>query len=92
MLNMNINVLGIMAVASFVLAGLIVLASLTITRLRSVDSRYQESAAAAFAAACVQAEREEFGSYNDRDVTAAENFEFYRQYYYESILEMEGTN
>lgn len=92
MLNMNINILGLMAVASFVLAGLIILASLAITRMRSVGSKQQESAAAAFAVSCVIAERNEFGSYNDRDVTEAENYEFYTQYYHESMLEIDGTN
>ena len=92
MLNMNLNVLGLMALASFMLAGSFVLAAIAMTRLRSVSTRATEANACAYAAACVQAEREEFGSYNDRGLSDAENFEFYKTIYLESHLEMEGAN
>lgn len=86
---MNMSVIGIGAIAAFVLAGFFLLAALVGLRLRSVRNRIIEADACAYAAACVRAEREEFGSYNDREISEAQNFEFYKMFYLESNLEME---
>ena len=89
----NLNVLGLMALGAFMLAGLIILASQIGLRFKSIRTRAIEANACAYAAACVQAEREEFGSYNDRHgLTAAENFEFYKKIYLEHHLEKEGAS
>lgn len=83
------NFTSIVLIVIFYMTGMIMLAILTWQELRWHRTESIESNANVYAATAVREELAQFGSYEDRELTDEENFEFYRMFYIESVLETE---